>query len=448
MGRRTTRKKMEQNVEETHRTLGLGGLHKKKQSKNWYYRCTINGKVIDLSTGTDDIDEAEKIARAKFLPMTQTTQEEVLAGHVAAARKMQRQSEKLFLDNAWDVYSKHPDRALPATVSEQEAYRSTFDEFRRFVNEPRITVAEITHQHAEKFAEYMRGQFLAVDTFNRKLKRLRKVFEVLASYRSGDNPFASKTLMRQAREERNIETRHLAFTREQEQQILDELANPARKLMNKEEIRLIYLLAMYTGQRLKDCALLRWSCVSLKDRRIEVTQYKTGKQVTLPIAPPLSEGLEKALEWKEDGVNAYVCPKTARRYNIKNKRGKNIGAELVNHDVIRPIRWIGLQTSVKVEGRAHSVTQYGFHSCRHTFISFCAAAGVPKAVVMSFVGADSDIIDKHYTHVGSEQQVKALEAVVDSMSKKSDADKIREVLDYIETQPESEVLATIKRILM
>ena len=175
MGRRTTRKKMEQNVEETHRTLGLGGLHKKKQSKNWYYRCTINGKVIDLSTGTDDIDEAEKIARAKFLPMTQTTQEEVLAGHVAAARKMQRQSEKLFLDNAWDVYSKHPDRALPATVSEQEAYRSTFDEFRRFVNEPRITVAEITHQHAEKFAEYMRGQFLAVDTFNRKLKRLRKV---------------------------------------------------------------------------------------------------------------------------------------------------------------------------------------------------------------------------------------------------------------------------------
>ena len=61
MGRRTSRKKMEEKVEETHRTLGLGGLHKKKQSKNWYYRCTINGKVIDLSTGTDDIDDAEKL---------------------------------------------------------------------------------------------------------------------------------------------------------------------------------------------------------------------------------------------------------------------------------------------------------------------------------------------------------------------------------------------------
>ncbi len=203
---------------------------------------------------------------------------------------------------------------------------------------------------------------------------------------------------------------------------------------------------MYTGQRLKDCVLLRWNCVSLEDRRLEVPQYKTGKQVTLPIAPPLLEGLEKALEWKEDGV-AYVCPKTARRYNIKNDRGKNTGAGLVNLDVLRPIRWIGLKTSVKVEGRAHPVTQYGFHSCRHTFISFCAAAGVPKAVVMSFVGADSDIIDKHYTHVGTQQQVKALEAVVDSMSRKSETEKIREVLDYIETLPESEALTKIKDIL-
>ena len=153
------------------------------------------------------------------------------------------------------------------------------------------------------------------------------------------------------------------------------------------------------------------------------------------------------MAWKEDDVNAYVCPTTARRYNIKNDRGKNIGAGLVNLDVTRAIRWIGLQTSVKVEGRAHPVTQYGFHSCRHTFISFCAAAGVPKSVVMSFVGADSDIIDKHYTHVGAEQQVKALEAVVDSMSRKSDADRIREALDYIETQPESEALTKIKDIL-
>ena len=447
MDKRKSRKKMSEEAEETHRSLDVGGLHRKKGSKNWYYRRTINGKTIDLSTGTEDINEAEKIARAKFVPIAKATQEEVLAGHVAAARNLKRQNEKLFLDNAWDVYSQHPERAKPATVSEQDAYKSTFEEFRKCVDEPRITVAEITHQHAEKFSKHLCGLHLAVDTHNRKIKRLRKIFDVLSMYRSGENPFSSSVLLRRPREEQNIETRHLAFTKEQEQQILDELDKPSRRLMNKQEIKLIFLLGMYTGQRLKDCVLLQWNSISLKDKRVEVTQYKTGKQVTLPIAPPLLEGLEKALEWKEDGVNPYVCPKTARRYNIKNDRGKNIGNGLVNIDVLRPIKWIGLETSVKVEGRSHPVTQYGFHSLRHTFISFCAAADVPKSVVMSFVGADSDIIDKYYTHVGNDQQIKALEAVVDSMSKKTDAEKIQEVLEYIESQPKSEVLAKIKGIL-
>ena len=47
---------------------------------------------------------------------------------------------------------------------------------------------------------------------------------------------------------------------------------------------------------------------------------------------------------------------------------------------------------------------YGFHSLRHSFASFCAEAGVPKAVVVSILGANSDIIDQFYTHVGEDAQ--------------------------------------------
>ena len=71
MGKNKSRKKMDKEAEESHRSMDIGGLHRKKGRSNWYYRCTINGKTKDISTGTDDIDEAEKIARAKFLPMTQ-----------------------------------------------------------------------------------------------------------------------------------------------------------------------------------------------------------------------------------------------------------------------------------------------------------------------------------------------------------------------------------------
>ena len=57
------------------------------------------------------------------------------------------------------------------------------------------------------------------------------------------------------------------------------------------------------------------------------------------------------------------------------------------------------------------MTVYGFHSLRHSFASFCAEAGVPKAVLLSILGTDSKIADKYYTHVSEESQRKAVEAI-------------------------------------
>jgi len=55
----------------------------------------------------------------------------------------------------------------------------------------------------------------------------------------------------------------------------------------------------------------------------------------------------------------------------------------VNLDVLRAIRWIGVEPSVTVPGRDKKVTVYGFHSLRHSFASFSAEAGIPKAVLLS-----------------------------------------------------------------
>ena len=107
-------------------------------------------------------------------------------------------------------------------------------------------------------------------------------------------------------------------------------------------------------------------------------------------------------EAKERRIDTYVCPKVAQRYKQTNHQGKCIGDGLVNIDVMRVIRWIGVETSVAVEGRKRKTTVLGFHSLRHSFASFCAEAGVPKAVVVSILGANSDIIDSFYTHVGED----------------------------------------------
>ena len=204
---------------------------------------------------------------------------------------------------------------------------------------------------------------------------------------------------------------------------------------------------MYTGQRLKDCVLLQWQNVDLPHRRIYVKQFKTGKEVSIPMSPQLYEAIIKAQRWKS---NQYVCPKTAARYNKTNADGKNVGNNLVDLDVLRVIRWIGLDPSISVPGRKKKMTIYGFHSLRHSFASFCAEAGVPKAVLLSILGTESEIADKYYTHVGNEAQEKAIAAISGTTFENPDKAKIQKALDYIEQfpQPLPECMIPLREILI
>ncbi len=149
---------------------------------------------------------------------------------------------KLPFAEAWDKYQVHPERATPHAVSEQRAYRITFDEFVRFATEeysinrnakrPVTSISEVTPHLCEAFAAYLKTTMLAVDTHNRIIKRLRKIFDCLKDYYEGENPFRSKTLLRSEREERGTVVHRRAFTKEQEEDLLTVLADSEHKLMN------------------------------------------------------------------------------------------------------------------------------------------------------------------------------------------------------------------------
>jgi integrase len=293
-----------------------------------------------------------------------------------------------------------------------------------------LEVGAITPEIADNFAQQLRGNDLAVDTHNRKIRRVKKIFEVLKEYRSNENPFNAKSLRRKEREEQEHIVRRMSFTHEQEAKLLEVLEDNIHKVKNKPEIRVIYHLGMFTGQRLKDCVLLRWDKVDLNRKRIWVKQFKTGKEVTIPIAPKLLDVLTEAKEWQTDH---YVCPNVAKRYNILNSNGKNVGNNLVNIDVLRVIKWIGLEPSVVVPGRKKKVTVYGFHSLRHSFASHCAEAGVPKAVVLSILGTNSEIVDKHYTHIGEDAQERAINSIFGDGNTVSDRERIEKALTIIDS---------------
>ena len=440
MGRQ--KKRMEQEQEK----LPLGTIYQVKEGGNYYLRYQINGKRKNVNLKTDDYKNALKEYN-RLLPTLQATTVEVVAAHVTNPRQLAGRIMRLTLGNAWEKYSVSPDRAMPATIHEQRSYQATFQDFVDFIGDPLRELHTITYEDALEFTKHMKTLRIAVDTHNRRVLRLRKIFNVLKEYCNGaENPFSSKTLLRKMREEQDIGVRRMSFTHEQEKALMEALENPKFRVKNKQEIRVIYYLGLYTGQRLKDCVLLRWSKVNLAQKKIECKQFKTGKEVTIPIAPQLLSVLNEALAWKTDDYG-YVCPKVAERYNTSDATGKNIGSGLVNIDVLRVLKWIGLKTSVKVEGRSRAITVFGFHSLRHSFASHCAEAGVPKAVVQSILGDNCDILDSYYTHIGEEAQQKAIAAIAGEVGVITDKEKIKRTLQYLDTLPDTPEYKKIRELL-
>ena len=423
--------------------LETGTVYQTEKGGNYYFRYQIRGDRKCVSLKTRNLDEAVRKAK-ELVPIVQATSVEVISSHVKVARNLVKKHRELALDKVWETYSKHPDKATPATMHEELSYESTFNEFRTFIGPKIKQFANVTTEHAAAFSDYLKNSGISVSTHNRKIIRLRKIFETLKDYRE-ENPFAAPSLRRKNREEQDIATRRIAFTREEEEQIRQVLDDPQYKLKNKAEIKVVFYIGMYTGQRLKDCVLMQWQNVDLEQRRIFVKQFKTGKEVSIPLAEPLRQLLS---EVKAQNLSStYISPNVAMRYKQKDARGKSVGDNYVNIDVMRVIRWTGVETTVDVPGRKRKMTIRGFHSLRHSFCSHCAEAGVPKAVVVSIIGSDSSILDRFYTHIGEEAQLAAIEAISGTGST-TPTIKIKRVLEYIASiQNPSQELLEIEKIL-
>lgn len=430
-----------------------GSIRQKSENGNYYYRLTIAYGVrkefaLKTSNKAEAIQKAEELDAVWAAPTM-----EVAIAQINAIKGFSKQAQNLSFAEGWAKYEVHPERAMPHTVSERLSYKAAYDDFVSFVSNRAgkhtviCSIADLDSNITEAYAAYLRTLPQAVDTHNRKIKRLRKIFDCLSDYYAGNNPFRAKTLFRNHREEQDTVVRRLAFTKEQEQQLREVLADDKYTVINKHEIRVIYYLGMFTGQRLKDCVLLQWQNVDMVHKKIWVKQFKTGKEVTIPMAKELYQVLTEAQKWQ---TNQYVCPYTAARYNKTDAKGKNVGNNLVNKDVLRPIHWIGLESSVSVPGRNKKMTVYGFHSLRHSFCSFCAEAGVSKAVLLSILGTQSEIADKYYTHVGDAAQREAIMAISNTTSTETPAEKrIREALDLLRSNPSptNELLEQLKNIL-
>ncbi len=156
--------------------LDVGSIYAKDGT--YYYRYQVNGQRKAICLQTKNFDDAMKLA-AEYVPMVKATGKEVIGAHILEARGLAEREKNLLLTEAWAHYSNHPQRALPATVHERNCYQATFQELVTHLANPNAQVRDVTPQVAASFADGLRKTQISVETHNRKLTRLRKIFSTL-----------------------------------------------------------------------------------------------------------------------------------------------------------------------------------------------------------------------------------------------------------------------------
>lgn len=174
-----------------------------------------------------------------------------------------------------------------------------------------------------------------------------------------------------------------------------------------QEWRGMILLGACTGLRIQDAARLLWSSVDLNRKVISYYPQKTansGKRK--PLEAPMLPDMEKYLldlPIKSNKPEAPLFPTLSKK--------KANGRSGLSNTFFRLISQAGIDNeaaSGKTHGKGRTVFKLGFHSLRHTFVSFMANMGVPEELRKKIVGHTSNVHER-YTHLELKTLQTALE---------------------------------------
>lgn len=160
----------------------------------------------------------------------------------------------------------------------------------------------------------------------------------------------------------------------------------------------LVLLALYTGQRLNDLAVLR--STSIVDGVLTLRTSKTGRPMTIPVVKTALDALDLS--------GGLLFPTVAELSLVARSHAFRKILELAGLVTERE-HYKGKRTDGKKTLRASG--ELTFHCLRHTTNSWLKRAGVSDGIVMAIVGHNSKAMSDNYTHIDVETMRKALEKI-------------------------------------
>ncbi len=134
-------------------------------------------------------------------------------------------------------------------------------------------------------------------------------------------------------------------------------------------------------------------------------QRKTLPSGKKPLHPELAAALKDALSFRDRNRRNedYIIPSVAERYQ-RSPSGVQDDVQKIIHCATGEA-----VTAESCSGhRVYRANRYSLHSFRHTFVSFCANAGVPLDVVATIVGHGNPAMTRHYAHITNEAKKQAI----------------------------------------
>jgi integrase len=204
-----------------------------------------------------------------------------------------------------------------------------------------------------------------------------------------------------------IDNKRLRFlTYNEEKQLLDTLKDIQLKRANedKEDKRKslhlynMTLLSLRTGMRASEIFNLKWNCIDTENGRIMIMDAKGNKSRTAFMTEDIRAMFEELEKTKPTD------------YVFKNKDGGKHGE--VSNVFAKKVK--ELKFNDDTTDRRHQVC---FHTCRHTFASRLAEAGVDLYTIKTLLGHSTIALTERYSHLGNGTLQNAIKILDDNNRK-------------------------------
>ena len=204
---------------------------------------------------------------------------------------------------------------------------------------------------------------------NRELAILSGIFTMAVDYEEiAQNPCRKVESL----PENNQRTRHLSF--DEEDRLFVALTG------DRQHLRTLVTVAIYSGPRRGELLKLRWSNVDFELNTINFTETKTNKDRSVPMDSIVQESLLGLRDQAGDAEYVFTNPDTETRYT-------------------------DIKKSFSAACREAGITNFTFHDLRHTFGTRLADAGVDVVKIKELMGHASIVTTMRYIHAPTKESV-------------------------------------------